>query len=61
MAYIELFHHFGYYKEDVHTMMPVIWSTSLACTVVEALPIYQKLDDNLTVSVTAAAVGQLLI
>lgn len=42
-------------------MMRVIWLTSLFATVVEALSVHQALDDNLTVPVAVATVGQLLM
>ena len=42
-------------------MMPIVLVTSLAATSVEALPIHQTLDDNLTVPLTAAILGQMLM
>lgn len=61
MLYIALFHKFGYYQASAQNMMPIILITSLAATVVEALPIYETLDDNLTVPLTAAIIGQVLM
>ena len=61
MAYIALFHRLGYFEASAHSMMPVIWGTSCLATIVEALPIHRTLDDNLTVPLVSAAVGQLLM
>ncbi|KAL3131034.1 hypothetical protein ABBQ38_000353 [Trebouxia sp. C0009 RCD-2024] len=61
MTYIALFHKLGYFAASAYSMMPVIWTTSLLATIVEALPIHQRLDDNLTVPLVSAAVGQLFM
>lgn len=61
MAYIALFHTMGYCRSTVQSMLAVIWTAAFAATVVEAMPIYGWLDDNLTVPVTAAVVGRLLM
>ena len=61
VMYIALFHKLGYISTSADSMMPVIWVTALLATVVEALPIHQTFDDNLTVPVAAATVGQLLL
>ena len=61
MMYIALFHKLGYIVASADSMMPVIWVTSLLATVVEALPVYQIMDDNLTVPVVTATVGQFLM
>lgn len=61
MTYIALFHKLGYFAANARSMMPVIWATSFVATVIEALPIHQRLDDNLTVPLVSAAVGQLLM
>ncbi len=61
MGCIALFHNLGYFKSTAHSMMSNIWMTSLMATLVEALPIYGWLDDNLTVPITASIVGQLLM
>lgn len=61
VVYIALFHRLGYIADSAYSMMPVIWLTSFFATVVEALPVHHALDDNLTVPVAAATVGQLLM
>ena len=61
LMYIALFHKLGYIAASADSMMPVVWVTSLLATVVEALPVHQTIDDNLTVPLTAATVGQLLM
>ena len=61
VMYIALFHKLGYISASAVNMMPVIWITTLLATVVEALPVYHTLDDNLTVPVVAATVGQFLM
>lgn len=61
VVYMALFHKLGYIANGAYSMMPVIWLTALCATVVEALPVHYTLDDNLTVPVAAAAVGQLLM
>ena len=60
MAYIYLFGSLGYYQSSINSLLPVIWITSLVATLVEALPMYENLDDNLTVPLISAIVGQLL-
>ena len=61
MAYTALFHSLGYYEITMQRMMFSIWMTSLMATLVEALPIHGQLDDNVTVPIAAAAIGQLLM
>ena len=61
VAYIALFHTIGYCRSTVQSMLTAIWTAAFVATFVEAMPIYRWLDDNLTVPVTAALVGQLLM
>ena len=61
MAYIALFYTMGFCRSTVQSMLTAIWTAAFAATIVEAMPIYRWLDDNLTVPVTAAVVGQLLM
>ena len=61
MAYIALFHVMGYIANPVQGMLGVVWVAAFVATTVEAMPIYGWLDDNLTVPVTAAVLGQLLM
>lgn len=61
VIYIALFHKLGYIAASVDSVMPVIWVSSLLATVVEALPVHQTVDDNLTVPIAAATCGQLFM
>ena len=61
MLYIELFHKLGFYDATAQSIKSAVFVTSLAAAAVEALPMYHTLDDNLTVPLTAAAFGYLLL
>lgn len=59
--YIAAFDALGYFNIQTKSMLPVIWLTSLAATIVEGLPIYSHCDDNLTVPVVTAFAGNWLM
>ena len=60
-AYIAFFSWIGYLKSNVQSMLPVIWTASVAATLVEGLPIYRYVDDNLTVPIAAALSGEVIM
>lgn len=58
--YVSYFCNFGFYECNMmHTALKVA-AIAFAATVVESLPITDRLDDNVTVPLTCVAVGSLL-
>ena len=61
LAFIALFSALGYCPCGVQTLLPTVLSTSLVASGVESLPINQILDDNFSVPVITAVMGQFLL
>ncbi|XP_026454071.1 probable phytol kinase 2, chloroplastic [Papaver somniferum] len=60
VGYMHFFSQFGFIKESPSLVLGFL-IVSLATTVVESLPISTEIDDNLTVPLTAALVGSLVL
>ncbi|KAI3874374.1 hypothetical protein MKX03_025846 [Papaver bracteatum] len=60
VGYMHYFSQFGFIKESPSLVLGFL-IVSLATTIVESLPISTEIDDNLTVPLTAALVGSLVL
>ncbi|KAL3151728.1 hypothetical protein ABBQ38_012707 [Trebouxia sp. C0009 RCD-2024] len=61
LAFIALYTALGYFPYGVQVLLPTVLSTSLVACAVESLPINQIVDDNFSVPVITAVMGQFLL